>query len=194
MRSLNEYDKYEDYVNFQLKKTSDKSKQKKWLGDEWQKKINIFENLFKNNLDVIKDKTDALCLGSRTGQEVVALNNIGVKNVIWIDLHEFKPYTIKGDIHNLEFENESFDLEFTNILDHSLYPYKFAKEIYRTLKKDGIFILHVQYGIHQDIYTETVINSLNEIEVLFKDFKLLRKKSIDSDIIAMNYEFIFIKQ
>ena len=192
--SAHNYNNYDDYVNFQLEKTRNKQKQARWLGPEWDLKIKIFKTLFEENIYLIKDKKNALCLGSRTGQEVVALKELGVENAIGIDLHEFKPYTIKGDIHKLNFKNDTFDLEFTNILDHSLYPDQFAKEIYRTLKKGGIFILHIQYEVHsQDKYTETIISSLENIEQLFKNFTLIKKRNIQSDIIAMNYEFIFKK-
>ena len=192
--SAHNYNNYDDYVNFQLEKTRNKQKQARWLGPEWDLKIKIFKTLFEENIYLIKDKKNALCLGSRTGQEVVALKELGVENAIGIDLHEFKPYTIKGDIHKLNFKNDTFDLEFTNILDHSLYPDQFAKEIYRTLKKGGIFILHIQYEVHsQDKYTETIISSLENIEQLFKNFTLIKKRKIQSGIIAMNYEFIFEK-
>jgi SAM-dependent methyltransferase len=189
------YDNYEDYINFQLIKTSDKNKQKKWLTDEWRLKIDIFKNIFSNNLNIINKCSNALCLGSRTGQEVVALQELGVKNVIGIDLHEFKPYTIKGDIHNLDFNDEIFDLEFSNIFDHSLYPDKFISEVYRTLKKNGYFILHIQIDINQDKYTEIIINNIDNLINIIKEkgFNLVSSQKIDSGIIAMNHELIFYK-
>lgn len=195
MKKTHEYKNYEEYVNYQLEKTNDKVRQKKWLGPEWQLKIDIFTDLFKSNIELINDKKSGLCLGSRTGQEVVAFQNLGVKEVIGIDLHEFKPYTVKGDIHNLDFENETFDLEFTNIFDHSLYPEKFSSEICRTLKKGGIFILHVQTR-KGDKYTEVEIKDLQEIEKLFQPLKLIKKNNISkrSKLIAMDVEFIFIKE
>ena len=195
MKKTHEYKNYEEYVNYQLEKTNDKMKQKKWLGPEWQLKIDIFTDLFKSNIELINDKKSGLCLGSRTGQEVVAFQNLGVKEVIVIDLHEFKPYTVKGDIHSFDFENETFDLEFTNIFDHSLYPEKFSSEIFRTLKKGGIFILHVQTR-KGDKYTEVEIKDIEEIEKLFQPLKLIKKNNISkkSKLIAMDVEFIFIKQ
>ncbi len=193
MKKTHTYEKYEDYVKHQLKKTSDKSKQEKWLGVEWKKKINIFKDLFTNIDKFINGKKKAICLGSRTGQEVVALQKLGVEDSIGIDLHEFKPYTIVGDIHKLDFPDNTFDLAFSNIFDHSLYPEKFAAETYRVLQKGGIFILHVQLGIDQYSYTEVIIENKNSIIELFKDFKLVQDGPINSGIIAMNYEFIFEK-
>ena len=39
MNRTRNYKSYQDYINFQLEKTNDKNKQKKWLGDEWRLKI-----------------------------------------------------------------------------------------------------------------------------------------------------------
>lgn len=195
MKKTHTYKNYNDYVTFQLKKTSDKSKQKKWLGKEWRLKIDIFKNLFNQSNDILKleNKKDALCLGSRTGQEVVALQELGVQNVIGIDLHEFKPYTIKGDIHDLSFADSSFDFVFSNILDHSLYPEKFVSEAFRVLKPNGVFVLHYQFDTQQDMYTEVILKDESYLLQLFHNFILLSQKNIHSGIIAMNREIIFKK-
>lgn len=195
LKQTHKYKSYDDYVKFQLIKTSDKERQKKWLGKEWELKINIFKNLFTHNLEIIQNCEKCLCLGSRTGQEVVAFKELGIDNTIGIDLHEFPPYTIKGDIHDIDFPDESFDIEFTNIFDHSLYPIKFIQEIYRTLTNGGYLILHIQLGVNQDSFTETIIENENAIEklVLNNNFKLISKRKIDSGIIAMNHEFVFQK-
>ena len=36
MEKTHNYNNYDEYVNFQLKKTSNKEKQAVWLGAEWQ--------------------------------------------------------------------------------------------------------------------------------------------------------------
>ena len=189
MKKTHNYNTYQEYVDYQLIKTSDKDKQKKWFGKEWEKKINIFYNLFKKNKLLIKDKKNAICLGSRTGQEVVALKKLGINNCIGIDLHEFKPYTIKGDIHNINFSDNHFDLAFTNIFDHSLYPEKFVSETYRILCKNGILILHLQLDIKQDKYTEVIVEDINILKKLFIDnnFEIVSEDHIKSGCIAMNY-------
>jgi SAM-dependent methyltransferase len=193
MKKTHNYKSYDEYVKHQLEKTSDKERQKKWFSKEWQEKIDIFKKLFTQNINLINNRENAICLGSRTGQEVVALTDLGVKKCIGIDLHEFLPYTIKGDIHKLDFEDETFDFAFSNIFDHSLYPEKFASETFRILKKGGIFILHVQLGIDQDKYTEVIIENKDSIINNFKEFTLLKENNINSGKIAMNYEFVFIK-
>ena len=60
MLNINTYNTYNDYVNHQLEKTSDKSKQKKWKGPEWQYKIDIFKGLFQYNNNYIFNKKNGL--------------------------------------------------------------------------------------------------------------------------------------
>lgn len=193
MEHTRSYKNYKDYVKFQLEKTSDKDRQKKWLNEEWRLKINIFKQVF-NEIEIIKNCKNCLCLGSRTGQEVVAFKELGIDDTIGIDLHEFKPYTIKGDIHNISFDDNYFDLEFSNILDHSIYPEKFINEINRTLKPGGYFILHYQFGINQDKYTETIIKDHKELCLLFKNFEIISSRKINTGLIAMNYELVVRKK
>ena len=76
-----------------------------------------------------------LCFGARTGQEVVALNEIGME-AKGIDIVPQEPYVIKGDIHDAPFVDDTFDFVFTNIVDHSIYPQKFMSEIERVLKSE----------------------------------------------------------
>ena len=109
-------------------------------------------------------------------------------------MEEFPPYTIKGDIHDIKYDNETFDLVYTNILDHTINPTKFAEEIYRILKENGTFILHYQYDCHQDIYTELVIKDIEYIYKLFNKFSIESTREIDTGIIAMNKEIIFKKK
>jgi ubiquinone/menaquinone biosynthesis C-methylase UbiE len=112
---------------------------------------------------------------------------------IGIDLVEFPPYTIKGDIHNLEFVDNKFDFIFTNILDHSLYLDKFISEMERVCAKDGIIILNIQENIRGDDYSENVINSPEVIIKMFKNSILIRNRKIQNIFDKMNRELVFKK-
>ena len=86
---INNYEDYNDYIEYQKEKTEDKERQKKWLNEEWELKINIFKllflDIFRRLYDINKRKIKmerSLCLGSRTGQEVKALIDLDD-----IDLH-----------------------------------------------------------------------------------------------------------
>ena len=112
---------------------------------------------------------------------------------IGIDLVEFPPYTLKGDIHNLEFDNEKFDLIFTNILDHSLYLEKFISEMERICIKNGIIILNTQENIPGDDYSENVINNPEPIIKMFKNSTLIKNIKIKNIFDHMNRELVFKK-
>ena len=183
---------YEDYINKQLEKTLDPNRIKKWKGREWQIKVDGFRHLFKRNEEFLQNKKNSICLGARTGQEVFVLRELGLDS-IGVDLAEFPPYTIKGDIHNLEFDDEKFDLIFTNILDHSLYLEKFISEMERVCVKDGIIIINITENILGDDYSENVINSPEPIIKIFKNSILIRNRKIKNIFDQMNRELVFKK-
>jgi len=56
------------------------------------------------------------------------------------------PFVIKGDWHNLYFKDESYDLVYSNALDHVLYFDKFLSEIERVLKPNGIVFFQLPLG------------------------------------------------
>ena len=187
---LKKHKTYEEYINKQLEKTLDPNRIEKWKGVEWQIKVDGFRHLFKRNEEFLQNKKNSICLGARTGQEVFVLRELGLDS-IGIDLVEFPPYTIKGDIHNLEFEDEKFDLIFTNILDHSLYLEKFISEMERVCVKDGIIILNIQENLPVDDYSENVINSPEPIIKMFKNSILIKNRKIKNTFDSMNREIVF---
>jgi len=192
IKIYNRHKTYEDYVNKQLEKTLDPNRIKKWKGQEWQIKVDGFRHLFKRNKEFLQNKKNSICLGARTGQEVFVLRDLGL-NSIGVDLVEFPPYTIKGDIHNLEFDDEKFDLIFTNILDHSLYLEKFISEMERVCVKDGIIILNILENMPGDDYSENAINSPEPIIKIFKNSILIRNRKIKNIFDQMNRELVFKK-
>ena len=190
--NLNKHDSYETYIKHQKIKTTDPKRIQKWLNEEWQIKYEGFKDIFENNTAYIKDKKNAICLGSRTGQEVKALQDLGL-NVIGVDLVAFPPYTEVGDIHNLKFNDGAFDFIFTNIMDHSLYPEKFIFEMERVCKTNGVIIIHLQLGENHDKYTETILHGPKPIISLFNSSKLLVSKPISNLHDEMHWEIILKK-
>ncbi len=192
IKIFNRHKSYDDYIKKQLEKTLDPERIKKWNGAEWQIKVDGFRHLFKRNKEFLENKKYSICLGARTGQEVFVLRELGL-NSIGIDLVDFPPYTIKGDIHNLEFDDEKFDLIFTNVLDHSLYLEKFISEMERVCIKDGNIILNTQENILGDDYSENIINDPLPIIEMFKNSTLIKNRKIKNIFDQMNRELVFKK-
>src|SRR3546814_1114234 len=116
------------------------------LGEEWRSKIGGFKSIFRRNDAVIQGCQKALCLGARTGQEVVALEELGL-DAIGIDLVPCPPHVEAGDIHNLRFEDASFDLIFTNIVDHSIDPSKFFSERSEEHTSELQSLMRISYAV-----------------------------------------------
>jgi SAM-dependent methyltransferase len=186
---------YDQYLKLQIAKTSDEKRIHKWKTDEWDIKLNGFIKMFKRHKKLIENSTNSLCLGSRTGQEVAALQSFGIDS-IGVDLVAFPPYTVIGDIHNLPFHIETFDLAFSNIYDHILYPEKFAAECFRVLKNKGILILHVSLGFDPDEFSVNYVYNEKQIIELFNQagFNILNSNVISNEYDSMNFEFIFEKK
>tara|TARA_Y100001978_G_C23580821_1_gene378877 strand:+ start:51 stop:743 length:693 start_codon:yes stop_codon:yes gene_type:complete len=189
---LNKHKNYSDYLKHQKDKTTNPEKIKIWLGKEWDIKYYGFLEIFKRNKQYLKNKKKALCLGSRTGQEVKALYDLGI-DALGIDLVPFPPYTIEGDIHNINIAKNSIDLIFTNIVDHSLYPERFCSEMARVCKKNGHIIIHLQKGIDGDNYSENMIQNPDIIIRFFDDFELCENRKIKNSFDLMNWEIILKK-
>ena len=201
MNILRRYENYEDYVNFQKNKTLDPVRREKWLNEEWEIKLVGFEEEFNKIINIqpsiLSKGDDCLCLGARTGQEVQALKNLGMK-ATGIDLVPCEPLVTAGDIHDLKYENNTFDFVFTNIIDHTIYPQKMISEVERVLKPGGHFFLQMQVNIKQDEYTEYVPNSAEEIINFFSASECMHSNYIFEDITTMNahgmnFEMIFRK-
>ncbi len=188
----NRHKNYSSYINKQKEKTIDPHRIAMWKGAEWEVKLDGFRKLFERNKNFIRDKKKGICLGSRTGQEVVALKEIGI-NCIGIDLVSFPPYTIKGDIHNLKYKESSFDFVFTNIFDHSLYPEKFVSEIERVCSKNGIILINLQINNFGDDYSENIVYNPSAVENLFKNSSVLISKKIKNTFDSMNHEIVLKK-
>ena len=183
---------YEEYLELQKLKTNDSTRIERWKTLEWDFKLNGFVKMFKRHSDILKNCNNSLCLGARTGQEVAALMSLGLES-IGIDLVEFPPYTIMGDIHELPFDNMSFDLAFTNIYDHILYPERFAEQCSRVLRDKGYLILHISLGFDPDKFSVSYVYNEREIIELFQEmgFFLVGSGIISNDYDSMNFELIF---
>jgi SAM-dependent methyltransferase len=196
MKSVFESLDYSNYITKQKEKTTDPVRIEKWLGQEWQIKLNGFKSIFEQYIDTFDKNGKSVCLASRTGQEVASLIELGFKDSIGIDIVPFEPYTIEGDFHNLPFDDDSVSLIYTNAVDHVKHPEIWSKEIDRVLKKDGYLLMNLQIGIQSDQYTVFYVNNvLNDLlSPYFAGYFCLKNESIPLNVHAMNWEVLLRKQ
>jgi len=116
----------------------------------------MFLNHFKRNKSYLTEGGRALGICARTGQEIKALNQLGM-DAIGIDIVAYPPLVVFGDAHKLPFKAKQFDFVFSNSLDHSIYPRLFINEMLRVLKTNGYGMLHLQITDKVDEYAENII-------------------------------------
>ena len=115
-----------------------------------------------------------LMLGCGTGEESLLLESFGAvaKDITGIDLSSNSIKIAKdtypdinfviGDMCELPFADESFDFVYSSLAVHySETPEKVYEEVYRVLKKDGLFLFSVAHplrwgSIEKDIDGETI--------------------------------------
>lgn len=186
---IKKFNNYKDYIDLQTSKAPHGSPLKKMLskgGDSWDPDCAGFKKHFNLHKNIIENSTKALCLGARTGQEVHVLKEMGIEDTIGIDLVDAPPLVIKGDVHNIQFSDNTFDFIFSNIFDHVLYPEKFISEIERVSKPGAYCILHLVPG-HKMTAREGgdgfAANELSDtqiiIELFNKDINIIKNEPLN---------------
>ena len=119
----------------------------------------------------------------------------------FIDKSNLKADVIVGESHKLSYENNCFDVVVDRAsITHNSYNFeKCIKEVYRVLKKDGIFITELfgknttdkKYGekINDNLYvnfkeghfkdSDVFLVSFEDIKIYFKDFEILQINEIN---------------
>ena len=188
------YRNYEDYLTFQSEKTLNPEKRNAWLGEEWNLKVEGFKREFHKFGNFLTKDTKSLCVGARTGQEVVALKELGVEDVTGVDIVPCEPNVLKGDMHSLDFDDETFDFVYTNVINYSLDPEKMMTELERVLKIDGVLFLQCQFNMDQSKYAEMIIeNPIHDILTLTNTVFCIACQPIEKNFAGTNFEYVFKK-
>jgi len=191
VRKMRHHDEYSDYITHQKEKTTDPVRRKKWVTEEWELKIDGFDSVFNEYKDtILTEGKKALCIGARTGQEVVSLNKLGV-DAIGIDIVPHPPHVIECDMHNLQFQDETFDFVYSNVFDHSLFPQRMISEIERVLKDGGHSLIQFAIGDDLDEYTEHEVDDVDgDVLPFYKQSECVKSHAIPKNFAAMNWEVL----
>ena len=182
LRPRHRFTSYDEYLQLQLNKTLNARLRKVWSTVDWRRKINVFSSIFRWHFDqgLVEPGHKVLCIGARMGQEVVAFKEVGVADAVGIDLVPAPPLVIQGDIHQHPFADNSFDVEFSNVFDHALFPQHFVSEIERTLKPSGVAVLHVALHTRSDKFSVHDLLSVDTLLALFHQSDVVHIRRVDA--------------
>ena len=102
-----------------------------------------------------KEDAKVLSIGPRFESEIFNIRSYGFKskNIKAIDLHSYSPLIDIGDIHNIKYENNSFDLLICGwVLRYSPDRDKAISEMIRVTKDGGIIAIGVAFNNQKDIH------------------------------------------
>ncbi|MDO8622951.1 MAG: class I SAM-dependent methyltransferase [archaeon] len=123
-------------------------------------KEELFEYL-QSISHLLKDKI-ILDVGNGRSKELseFLFDNFDIKDYSGLDIVDYSnSWTIVGDMHDMDFVNETFDvLIYNNVLEHSISPYLALLEANRVLKSEGIIIVGLPIGSGHDVSESHFIN------------------------------------
>lgn len=178
---------YQEYIARQIEKTEDRAA--RLLGPLWQEKIDGFKDLFDRYQEILTPGARALCIGARTGQEVVVLKERGI-DAVGIDLVEFKPHVLQADMHDLPFDDGEFDFVFSNVFDHSPDPERKISEMERVCRRGGHCALWLQVGYSTDPYSENLVLNPKIVLDLFGACSVVWAKRDRTVFDGMNFSIL----
>ena len=198
---------YEDYVSLQKEKTEDPVRRQKWLAkrEENARKFIATFNQPAALEYLPRDKNaKILCVGARTGEEVLALRMMGYKNAVGIDLVPCDDLVVSGDMHDMPFGDGEFELLYTNVIDHSLMPHVFVEETFRVLSPTGAAFYQLQVGTEGDRYGVNDVENPYEFKELVDemarkhqysepDVKISRPTALTPHNHGLNWNLFFRK-
>ena len=136
----------------------------------WERKGTNYSELKTNFLDTLPKKdTSMLCIGPRWPLEITWVRNtFGFNNVTGLDLFSTdENLVVKGDMHQMPFENNSFNVVYQrNTFNKSYDIRKALDECVRVLKPGG-------YLISDDCYDYNVgVNELTRTNILCNEWMI----------------------
>jgi SAM-dependent methyltransferase len=179
------YESYDEYVTHQIQKFDEIIK----MGVGYTNDIvglyrNRFYRRFKHLKHFVERDAKILCAGARQGTEVEVLQDLGFKNAYGIDLNPGPKnrWVVEGDFMNIDAEDDSIDVFYTNAVDHAFELDKFFAEHARVLKPDGYAIYDIGVDAKGGIFEAVSWDSDAVVfQMMLKHFKKVVKVETDED-------------
>ena len=123
---------YAEYVEQQIWKTRGK------LFTNSRSRLDIYVDLVLEHCTNLSSNPKVLSIGPRNHFELDSMSDRGLSNVTGVDLWPTDSRIVKGDMHDLPFEDSQFDLVFaSHVFEHSYDFSKVAQQVARVLKPNG---------------------------------------------------------
>jgi SAM-dependent methyltransferase len=123
---------YAEYVEQQIWKTRGKQ------FTNSRSRLDIYVDLVLEHCTALPANPKVLSIGPRNHFELDSMKESGLTNVTGVDLWPTDPRIVKGDMHDLPFDDDHFDLIFaSHVFEHSYDFAKVAKQCVRVLKKNS---------------------------------------------------------
>lgn len=182
------YYTYQQYLDHQRSKLST-------VGEPIRQHDQLYETIVKQRYAQIEDFRGkrVICLGARLGGEVRAFKSLGALAVgIDIEPGPHNPDVLYGDFHHILFPDGSFDVAFTNGIDHVFAFDKFVKEVHRILTPGGKFYVElglVKIGNYEVLDTQDPQPIVNE---LIRKFQFISQYPIRNTTNYTDWEGLLI--
>jgi len=132
-----DYESYAEYLKHQRAGRLD-PKKLEWVQERRRERVDAFAAMFRS-LGMSADSA-CLCIGARFGEEVEA--GLGCfASCVGVDLVAHPPLVVEGDMHALEFGDGSFDLVYSNVIDHAYDLRRNFAEMERVLAPGGMVVV-----------------------------------------------------
>ncbi|KAL6561367.1 hypothetical protein OROMI_016968 [Orobanche minor] len=119
----------------------DKRNRRLWSTNAWKHAVFSYTSLFKT-LQISNDSR-VLVVSAGPGHAVQALQELGVEDVVGVELFDSPPLVSRSDPHNLPFFDGIFDLGLGLHLDRALFPAPYVAQIERTVRIGGVCVVTV---------------------------------------------------
>ena len=142
-----------------------------------------FKSVFKEHKFEVQGRA-ALCIGSRLGGEVRALQDLGAL-AVGIDFNpgEKNKHVLYGSATDLQFASGVFDMLYSNILDHIQDIDIFFREVSRVAKQGSLLLLDLDQNSPDEWSVRDLRGTVDKfsIQVQNMGWKLLSRSVITNE-------------
>jgi SAM-dependent methyltransferase len=151
---------YRDYLATQLKRTLSKSETDPGAGA-----LRLIDEV----VEAAPDGRSVLCIGCRNTLELDRFNARGFEHVVGIDLFSQREDILVMDMHNMSFEDDSFDVVYaSHSLEHSYDLERVAREVVRVGRREAVVGVEVPVRTQQSAADRVVFSGLDQLRGVFE--------------------------